>query len=80
MTERGEAILKKALELTDQERAELAGALLESLEPPADSSIEAAWRAEVARRVAELEAGAVETVPWVEVRDRLYARLSGGTR
>ena len=35
---------------------------------------EEAWRAEVERRIAELDAGAVETVPWEELRARLYQR------
>ena len=35
---------------------------------------EAAWAAEVNRRVAELDSGAVKTIPWAEVRRRLAVR------
>jgi hypothetical protein len=35
---------------------------------------EAAWATEVNRRVAELDSGAVKTVPCAEVRRRLAAR------
>lgn len=77
MMNRTDAILKQALQLSDEERAELAGALLESLEPPSDADVDAAWREEIAKRVAQIDSGAVQMVPWDVVRDRLYARLRG---
>ena len=55
----------------------MAGALLESLELPFDSTVEEAWRQEVEKRVAQLEAGEVTAVPWPAIRDELYSRLSG---
>lgn len=75
MERNAEAVLRKALTLPESDRAEIAGALLESIEPGEDADIEAEWRQEVAVRVAALDAGEVETVPWEEVRDRLTARL-----
>ena len=75
MTNRTKSILKQALELSDAERAELAGALLESLEPPPDTDIDAAWREEIAKRIGQLDSGAVEPIPREIVRDRLYSRL-----
>jgi putative addiction module component (TIGR02574 family) len=70
------AVLKEALVLPEDDRAEIAGALLESLEPAgADAEVEAAWRQEVAARVAARDAGEVESIPWEEVRDGLFARL-----
>lgn len=77
MTDRAKQLLNQALTLSEEERAEIAGALIESLEPGADADVEAAWRREVARRVATLDSGAGETVPWAEVRDELFSRLSG---
>ena len=77
MTDRTKQLLEQALTLSEQERAEIAGVLIESLEPAPDSDVEEAWRQEVARRVAELDSGAARTVPWEEVRDRLFSRLSG---
>jgi putative addiction module component (TIGR02574 family) len=73
---RAETLLQEALTLPDDERAEIAGALLESLEPALEADVEAEWRQEIAARVAALEAGEVMTTPWEEIRDRLLARLS----
>lgn len=75
MERNAEAVLKEALTLPEDERADIAGALLESLQPAAEQDVEAAWRQEVAARVAALDAGKVETVPWEEVRNRLFTRL-----
>jgi len=41
-----------------------------------EANIEAAWRQEVAARLAALDAGEATTIPWSEVRDRLLAKLS----
>lgn len=76
MTRHAEDVLQDALTLPEGDRAEIAGALLESLEPTAEIDIEKAWRQEVAARVAALDAGEVETIPWDEVRNSLLARLS----
>jgi putative addiction module component (TIGR02574 family) len=37
-----------------------------------DEDIEAAWSTEIERRVAEIDAGTVELVPWEEVRAELF--------
>jgi putative addiction module component (TIGR02574 family) len=42
-----------------------------------ESEIEAAWLVELDRRVAELDAGRAETLPWEVVRSRLRARANG---
>ena len=76
MRPHAETVLQEALTLAEQERAEIAGALLESLEPEPEADVEAAWRQEVAARVAALAAGEVETTPWEEIRDGFLARLS----
>ena len=67
-------ILKEALALPTEARAALAGSLLDSLDTEVDEDAEAAWAAEVNRRVAELDTAAVKTMPWAEVRRRLAAR------
>ena len=36
------------------------------------SNIDAAWSKEIERRVAEIDAGTVELVPWEEVREELF--------
>jgi putative addiction module component (TIGR02574 family) len=67
-------ILKDALALPTEARAALAGSLLDSLDTEVDEDAEAAWAAEVSRRVGELDSGMVQTIPWAEVRRRLAAR------
>jgi putative addiction module component (TIGR02574 family) len=70
---RAEAVLTLALDLPDADRAEIAAVLLESLEPQPE--VEPAWREEVARRIAAIDAGEVDMVPWERVRESLFARL-----
>ncbi len=72
MSETAKQILTKALSLSEADRAALAGALIESLEGEADPGAEAAWDAEIKRRIGELDAKSVETVPWSQVRERLF--------
>jgi putative addiction module component (TIGR02574 family) len=69
-------VLRDASELSEQDRATLAGLLIESLETEADSGVEETWVAEIARRVAQLEAGDTKISPWEEVRQRLRDRLN----
>jgi hypothetical protein len=49
----------------------LAAKLIESFEPEAEARVEETWRAEVARRVRELDDGTVETVDWLEARRQI---------
>jgi putative addiction module component (TIGR02574 family) len=65
------------LALTEEERAELAGSLIESLDgrADADADAESAWNQEIARRVAEMDAGRAKTVSWEEVQERITSRI-----
>lgn len=65
-------LYERAMSLNDEERAELVGMLLESLEIQDDEGVEAAWLEEIERRVAELDSGAVKTVSWTEVRSMIF--------
>ncbi|HVI72101.1 MAG TPA: addiction module protein [Pyrinomonadaceae bacterium] len=67
-------LFAKASALSDKDRATLAGLLIESLESETDPDVEEAWRVEIERRLAELDSGAVETVPWEVVRAKLLRR------
>jgi putative addiction module component (TIGR02574 family) len=62
----------QAADLPPEDRAELAGLLLESLEEARDNNIEEAWAAEIARRMADYRAGRVKTVSWQELRAHLH--------
>ena len=67
---------KRAAQLSDAERAELALSLIESLDEPADGGdVERAWLAEAERRADEVRRGAVELVPGDEVFARLRRQL-----
>jgi putative addiction module component (TIGR02574 family) len=72
MSPTAEEVLKQALTLDESDRASVAGALIESLHEQVDPDAEEAWDAVIRRRVEELESGAVETIPWTEVRKRLF--------
>ncbi len=69
-------VWKEAADLSEQDRAALAGLLIESSEGEPDPDVDAAWATEIEKRVAELDAGTVETVPWEQVRQRLIDRLN----
>jgi putative addiction module component (TIGR02574 family) len=64
-------LLKRASALSAQERAELADALIESLDGVEDECVQTAWDAEIVRRMEDLNSGRVKLVSLVEVRRRL---------
>lgn len=66
----------KASQLSDDERAQLALFLLESLEPAEDGDIEEAWRIEAESRLSEIERGEARLVPAEEVFENLRRRLA----
>jgi putative addiction module component (TIGR02574 family) len=63
----------EALQLSPEERAALAGELIQSLDTEVDDDAEAAWSAEIRRRLERLDAGLANTVPWAEARRRILA-------
>ena len=73
MTQETAELLKKALTLSLEERAEMAGTLLESLDDTRDDpqSVEAAWNEEIARRIDDLDSGKVKPISLVEFRRKL---------
>jgi putative addiction module component (TIGR02574 family) len=75
MTEEAAKLLQKALTLPVTERAELAGSLIESLDSAEDYSVAAAWDAEIARRMAELDSGKVKPVSLDQARRRLSSAI-----
>jgi putative addiction module component (TIGR02574 family) len=68
-------LFREASQLPEAQRAELAGRLLESIHGEPDENVEAAWSEEIERRVRQIDAGEVTTIPWEDVRAKLYARL-----
>ncbi len=61
-------LLERALQLPVSDRAALAAELIGSLDSEADDDVNAAWDAEIRRRVEELDRGEVASVPWSEAR------------
>lgn len=47
---------------------------METLEPDSEADVEAAWSEAIKRRLAEIDAGTVELIPWEEVRAELFAQ------
>lgn len=77
------AILKEledqALQLSPKERGELIHRLMVSLEPEPEGTpeeIAQAWDEEIARRVAEIDAGTAVLIPGEEVFARLDEKLN----
>ncbi len=67
-------VLHDALELSADDRAELAAELLASLDGPPDEGAQAAWTDEIRRRVDSALAGETKGTPWPELRDKLRGR------
>ena len=63
-----EAIYQAALTLPEPERAELVDRLLGAMSSDLPSQLHPAWRDELKRRSAQIDAGEVRPVPWDEVR------------
>jgi putative addiction module component (TIGR02574 family) len=74
MAKSARELFDEAMRLEPQERATLMRLLIEALDADTEEGVEDAWRAEIERRMAELDSGSVETIPWEEVRARLYRR------
>ena len=71
MLKAAEHVLADALRLEPESRADVAAELLASLDGPADPDAEQAWDAEIARRIAAIEAGSIRLEPWSEVKRRI---------
>jgi putative addiction module component (TIGR02574 family) len=78
VTQEADDLLKKALTLPANERATLAGSLIDSLEEVDEASAQNAWNDEIARRIEELDSGKAKTISWDEVRRRIATKLGHG--
>lgn len=75
MSTKSAELLRQALTLSVEERADLAGQLIESLDSPESEGAKHAWDAEIERRMAELDSGAVKPVSLEETFRRLDSTL-----
>ncbi|MFZ2510757.1 MAG: addiction module protein [Gordonia sp. (in: high G+C Gram-positive bacteria)] len=75
MTAGIDEITQWALTLPVDQRAQVANALLASLDDPADSAeVHEAWTAEITSRVDDITSGRVKTIPHEEVKRQLAER------
>lgn len=74
MSKLADNILHDALHLSTAQRAELAAALLASLDAEPEDDVESAWAAEIQRRAERIRSGEAKGRPWPEVRKRLERR------
>ncbi|HLK04356.1 MAG TPA: addiction module protein [Candidatus Acidoferrum sp.] len=75
MSPKSAEILKQALELSVEERADLAAQILDSLDSSDDPEVQASWQAEIERRMADLDSGAVQPISHDEFQRRLKSTL-----
>jgi len=71
-------VIHEALRLNEAERLEVAEALYESLEGPADPDAEQQWDAEIKRRIDKIDAGGATFIPWAEARRRMVGEEDDG--
>ena len=69
-----EQLTHDALTLPEKERTRLAHALLQSLEPSTETGVEAAWDAEISRRVESVRQGTAQGRSADEVFQDIRAR------
>jgi putative addiction module component (TIGR02574 family) len=70
MGAKAEELMDEVLALPEQDRREFARELLVKL--AIESDVLEAWHDEAERRWAEIERGEVETLPWEDVRQRVF--------
>lgn len=80
MSDRTLELMQKALTLSEEERADLACSLIDSLDATVEEGAESAWEREIARRISELDSGRAKTVSWAEVRGGISSKLPHGKK
>lgn len=74
-----DSVLENARALSPQDQARLIDALWSTVPAETDLPLHPDWAPELERRVAELKAGADQTVPWADIRAAALARVVQGT-
>lgn len=75
-----EALLEQALELPNEDRLQLAEALLSSVGSAGAPPFDPEWLTEVKRRAARLDRGEGKLSSWEEVRERAHRSLGEQAR
>ena len=72
-----EQLIDAALALPDEDRLQVAEALIVSLQPGDRPPFDESWREVIQRRSAELKSGKVVPIPWDEVKRRAREHTGG---
>jgi len=79
MSDRAKTLLREALTLSPDERADVAAELLASLDDEATedpAAVQAAWAIEIERRAQRVLSGESTGEPWEDVRNRIVQDLT----
>jgi putative addiction module component (TIGR02574 family) len=71
-----EHLLQAALALSDEEQLELVAALVAAVDERGLRPFDDSWIEEARRRSAEFDSGAVQAIPWAEVKERARRQAS----
>lgn len=71
MSPNPQQLLAHAMDLPAPEWGRLAAMLIDSLESETDYDADREWSEEIRRRIADIDAGHVQLIPWTEVRRRM---------
>jgi putative addiction module component (TIGR02574 family) len=66
-------LIREAAQLPESDRATLAGAMIESLDPRPTAAVKAAWSREIERRLREIDDKSVELIDWEDIRAEFLA-------
>lgn len=72
------SVLGEAEQLSAEDRLRLIDALWDLVPPDADIPLHEDWAPDLERRVADIESGAAETIPWATVRKEALTRIGHG--
>jgi len=70
-------LVQRALALSEEDRAELANLLIESLDE--DLAFNPEYEREIERRVADVDGGRAKRIPWAEAKRRIFGEGDGPT-
>ena len=74
MSPKADNVFAAAMELSEDERIELADRLFFSVTPERQAEIDRLWAKEAERRLQSLRDGTAKSVPWDQLRDELLTR------
>jgi putative addiction module component (TIGR02574 family) len=72
-----EQLVAEVLDLPEQDRAEVAARILQSLDETQDDGVDEAWARELERRSAAVDSGQVVTSDWNILRRRIERDIFG---